>query len=176
MTPHLDWNFEGAVSLGAGESRAQRVHERSEDRAQSGPRSLRWRDQECKASHETKVQIWFRLFFKAQNQYFNDWAPIPKPPSGKNPNSRKSQKRKTSFSLQSGLLSKRKGSRPLQNDGHAFEEERASIQSGFRNGRQVIPTDRDSIMNANNKRDSIIPTLSNRIASKPDDPNYAWID
>lgn len=82
--------------------------------------------------------------------------------------------RKTSFSIRSGLLSKRKGSRTISYDNHAFEEERSSIQSGLRSGRQIIPSDRDSVLNAN-LRNSILPSLSSRI-DKPNDPNFAWID
>lgn len=166
-----DWNFSSTFCLSSFESGAKGIHESTEDRSQSGPRQLHWRHSKCKASHETKIQIWFRLFFKASNQHYSDWSTVEK--SASNKASRKSQKRKTSFSIRNDLLPKRKGSRSIPYDNHAIEEDRSSIQSGFRGGRQVIPTDRDSIMNARN--DSTIPSISSRV-SKSTDPNFAWID
>lgn len=83
-----------------------------------------------------------------------------------------------SFAIRSGLLPKRKGSRTFSYDNHTFEEDRAP-KSAFRpSRRQIIPVDRDSVMNGLNNinhRDSILTTLSQRI-DKHKDPNFAWID
>lgn len=81
-----------------------------------------------------------------------------------------------SFSIRSGgLLQKRKGSHPFSFDIHGFDEENTSNRSEIRGSRQSIPSDRDSVMNAFNHRDSLLPTLSNRI-DRLNDPNFAWID
>jgi hypothetical protein len=111
------------------------------------------------------------LFFKAHNQYYNDWESYEKSPSKKSV--RKSQKRKTSFSIKGSIIPERKRSMRLSHDNHAFEEERQSIRSGFGRSRQSIPVDRDSVLNAN-LRNSMLPTLSQKIDKQSG--NFAWID
>lgn len=173
---HLDWNLTSALGSRSCENWTSRVHARSKDWSKSRPRQLYRGNTKSKACHETKIQIWFRMFFKAQNQDYNDWSAFEKSPSKKS--SRKSQKRKTSFSInaiKSGFLPKRKSSRTISHDNHAFDEERSSVRNGFQRSRPSIPTDRDSVLNAN-LRNSILPILSNRLSDKPNDPNFAWID
>lgn len=108
-------------------------------------------------------------FFKTRYHYFNDLSAIS---DSAKKSSRKSQKRKTSFSIRSGLLSKRKGSHAF--DPHALEEERSLDQSESLRSRQIIPEDRGNVRTAN-LRESIIPTLSSRV-EKSKDSNFAWID
>jgi hypothetical protein len=89
--------------------------------------------------------------------------------------SRKSYKRKTSFSImRNNLPTKRKNSRNLSYDNEAFDEERSYPQTW--KGRPIIPNDRDSVMNGRNVRGDLLPTISSKVQDKTRDPNFAWID
>lgn len=107
------------------------------------------------------------MSFKLRDAADSEWTP------GKRKTTRK--ERKTTFAHQQGLTTSRKGSRAFQFDSNDIEGERSNFQSGgHRFNRPSIPTHRDSIMNA---RNSIIPTLSNRVTDKMGhNGNYAWID
>ncbi|CRL04219.1 CLUMA_CG017324, isoform A [Clunio marinus] len=110
----------------------------------------------------------------AHYQNNNDWSSYDK--NSSKASIRRNQKRKTSFSFPTSFLPKRKGSRTISFDNHAFEEERASIQSGIGARRAVKLSARENALNSVNLRDSFLPSLSSRIDKKKNDSNFAWID
>jgi hypothetical protein len=112
------------------------------------------------------------LFFKAQDTNHNEWSDqyIKRKSS-----TTAKRERKTSFANEQGFKAPRKASRSLRHDYNEFANERSEVrQADEYYSRPSIPTERDAVLNA---RNSIIPSISNRISdNKYPNQNFAWID
>ena len=99
------------------------------------------------------------MFFKADN----DWSAYDE--NSAKQSIQKKQKYQTSYVIpRRGFLSKRKNSRTISYDNYAFDDKQSSVHSGYGRNHQIVPTDRDNVLN---------PTVPEEVEGNT---NFAWID